>query len=120
MDKQGRISLTAELCTLCNYTSGMTVWFVLEEENVFRLVPEEDVAGDDKLIASARLDEKKRLFVPKSIRGHYTDEAIVYGKKEDGYIYIRFFERASATADLITRLIKKQEELIQLLAEQKK
>jgi DNA-binding transcriptional regulator/RsmH inhibitor MraZ len=118
IDKQGRINLTQELCELLNYTGGMKVWFVWEEESVFRLVPEADLCGDDKLIASARLDEKRRLFVPKSVREHYTSEAIVYGKSEDGYIYIRFLERVNATADLITRLIEKQEQLIKLLAEQ--
>lgn len=118
MDKQGRIALTAELCDLCNYTSGMKVWFAWEDEKTFRLVPEDDLTTDMKLIASARLDEKKRLFVPKVIREHYTGEAIVYGKLDESYIFISFFERVNATADLITRLIEKQEQLIRLLSDQ--
>ena len=118
MDKQGRIALTAELCDLCNYTSGMKVWFAWEDEMTFRLVPEDNLTTDMKLIASARLDEKKRLFVPKAIREHYTGEALVYGKLDESYIFISFFERVNATADLITRLIEKQEQLIKLLADQ--
>ena len=112
MDKQGRLSLTTELCDLCNYTSGMKVWFVWEDEKTFRLVPEEDVTGEDKLIASARLDDKKRLFVPKTIREHYTGEAMVYGKKDDSHIYVSFFER-------VNKLMKMQEQLAKIFTTEK-
>lgn len=118
IDKQGRINLTQELCELCNYTPNMKVWFVWEGENLYRLVPEDSLTGDMKLIASAKLDEKRRLFVPKAIREHYTNEAIVYGCKEDSYIYMDFMERTTATAGMIAKLIGKLEQLIKLLATQ--
>ena len=84
----------------------------------FRLVPEDNLTTDLKLIASAQIDDKKRLFVPKSIREHYTGEALVYGKLDESYIFISFYERVNATADLVTRLIEKQEQLIKLLSAQ--
>ena len=117
IDSQGRVNLSTELCEKCNYTSAMKVWFVREDDMTYRLVPEEDVCGDMQLIASTQMDQKKRVFVPKAIREHYTNEALVYGKMDESYIYIRFFERANATGKETSLLIKKVEELIKLIAE---
>ena len=94
IDRQGRLNLTQKLCKLCNYTGLMKVWLVRENDKTFRIVPEDNLCTDMKFVASAIIDEKNRLIVPKAVRSHYTEETLVYGDAEEGFIYIRFFDRA--------------------------
>ena len=92
INSSGKLTIGKILGEICEYQCNQLIWWVLEPDikNTFRLVPEEALCSDDMLVAVSTIDEKWRITVPQKIWGIYGRAALPYGKREDGYIYVKF------------------------------
>ena len=90
-DNQGRICLGKQLAEEMEYIPKSLVRLVYEGNKVFRLVPIEKLTDSDKIVGyDIRIDEKSRIVLPKEVRDMYTKHLLVYGARNDGYLYLEF------------------------------
>lgn len=92
IDKQGRICLGQKLCEEFGYKVGSNLRFAYEGNGTYKLVKPEDISESDRLIRSGcKIQEKGcRICIPLEIRNIYSNNVVVYGKREDSCIYIEF------------------------------
>lgn len=92
INSSGKITIGKLLAELCDYQCNKQIWWVIEpdKKNTFRLVPEEALCLDDMIVAVCKMDAKWRITVPQKILEIYGGAALPYGKREDGYIYVKF------------------------------
>ncbi len=93
LDTQGRQCLMEELVKLTEYEPGK-VYFNMEDDYTYRLVPEGDLCDCfDKIAGVGTIDEKNRVIVPKQIRELYSKQTIVLADRHECYLFIRFMEK---------------------------
>ena len=112
-DTQGRICLGKQLSEEMGFNQKITVRLVYEGNKIFRLVPTSQLTDKDRVVGyNIKIDEKNRIIIPKEVRDMYTKHLLVYGARNDGYLYLEFQaskqeERMTSAIEALTNELQK-------------
>lgn len=109
LDKQGRISLGAELAEELEYELGMECRFVYEGNKTFRLVPTVNLLSSDKVVGpKVEIDSTGYCVqIPNEIRQTFGENVLIYGNAMEGYLYFEFQDQMNEILSKISLILEK-------------